>query len=85
MSLRHHARVGQVVRTIAGEKLGRIVTTARDGFTIEKGYLFPHELFCRFEDIADVRDGEVFLGRSKEELTLGVGQTRRAASEVRPG
>jgi uncharacterized protein (TIGR02271 family) len=59
---------GLVVRTADGEKLGRIVRCEQTSFVIEKGIFFPTDYVARYEDIAAVRDGEVYLNRRVAQL-----------------
>src|SRR5512142_2773026 len=59
---------GMTVRSIDGEKLGKVVACRADEFVIEKGFFFPKDYLARYQDVADVRDGEVMLRGSSAEL-----------------
>jgi uncharacterized protein (TIGR02271 family) len=61
-------REGMVCRSADGDKLGKVIQLGEDTFMIEKGLLFPRDYLCRFADVIEVRDDEIFLARRKEEL-----------------
>ncbi len=77
---------GMIVRSIDGEKLGKVVACKADEFVIEKGFFFPKDYLVRYQDVADVRDGEVMLRGSSAELRqAGEGWTEGAtASKTTP-
>ncbi|WP_224247055.1 YsnF/AvaK domain-containing protein [Hyalangium gracile] len=56
------------VRSIDGEKLGRVFAVQDGEFLIEKGLFFPKDYVCRYEEISDIRDGEIILLHGKEGL-----------------
>ena len=78
--MRRDIQQGLLVRTADGEKLGRIVRCEQDSFIIEKGIFFPTDYVARYDDIADVRSGEVYLKRSIAELR-GSDSTPRAGTK----
>jgi uncharacterized protein (TIGR02271 family) len=78
--MRRDIQQGLLVRTADGEKLGRIVRCEQDSFIIEKGIFFPTDYVARYDDIADVRSGEVYLRRNIAELR-GSGATPRAGTK----
>lgn len=59
---------GMTVRTADGEKLGKVVTCESDRFIIEKGFFFPKDYLARYDDVAEVRDDEVHLRLSGDQL-----------------
>jgi uncharacterized protein (TIGR02271 family) len=61
---------GAIVRSLDGEKLGKVIQCGSETFVIEKGFFFPKDYLCRYEDIADIRDGEIYLSRNRDELLL---------------
>jgi uncharacterized protein (TIGR02271 family) len=67
------------VRTTDGEKLGKIISCQQSEFIIEKGFFFPKDYVLRFEDIAELRDGEVLLRHSAAQLRE-LGQTSAFAA-----
>ncbi|HYI02798.1 YsnF/AvaK domain-containing protein [Hyalangium sp.] len=56
------------VRSIDGEKLGKIFAVQEGEFLIEKGLFFPKDYVCRYSEISDIRDGEIILLHGKEGL-----------------
>ena len=75
---------GMTVRTTDGEKLGKIISCQESEFIIEKGFFFPKDYVARFEDIAEVREGEVLLRHSAAQLRE-IGQASGfAASDAAP-
>jgi uncharacterized protein (TIGR02271 family) len=61
-------REGMFVRTADGEKLGTVIRCGGDTFVVEKGLFLPRDYVLRYEDIADVRGGEVRLKLGQQEL-----------------
>lgn len=59
---------GMTVRSTDGQKLGRITYCDENAFIIEKGLFFPKDYMVRYEDVADIRNGEVILSRHGDEL-----------------
>jgi uncharacterized protein (TIGR02271 family) len=51
-----------------GKKLGRIVFTSEDSFTVEKGVFFPRDFTLRYDDIREIRDNQVVINESTEEM-----------------
>jgi|SRR5919109_1520669 uncharacterized protein (TIGR02271 family) len=66
--MRRDIQEGLLVRTADGEKLGRVVRCDEKSFIIEKGIFFRTDYVARYEDIADVRNGEVYLKSGAAEL-----------------
>ncbi len=61
-------REGMFVRTADGEKLGTVIRCGGDTFVVEKGLFLPRDYVLRYEDIADVRGGEVRLRLGREDV-----------------
>ncbi len=61
-------REGMFVRTADGEKLGTVIRCGGDTFVVEKGLFLPRDYVLRYEDIADVRGGEVRLRLGPEDV-----------------
>jgi len=68
MYQRSHVREGMTVRSIDGEKLGKVFAVQDGEFLIEKGLFFPKDYVCRYSDISDVRDGEIILLHGRDSL-----------------
>jgi hypothetical protein len=68
MYQRSDIREGMTVRSIDGEKLGRIFAIHDGEFLIEKGLFFPKDYVCSYSEISDIRDGEAILTHGKEGL-----------------
>lgn len=61
-------REGMTVRSIDGEKLGKVFAVQDGEFLIEKGLFFPKDYVCRYSEISDIRNGEIILMHGKEGL-----------------
>jgi uncharacterized protein (TIGR02271 family) len=68
MYQRIDVREGMTVRSIDGEKLGKVFAVQDGEFLIEKGLFFPKDYVCRYSEISDIRDGEIILMHGKEGL-----------------
>ncbi|KFE60734.1 DUF2382 domain-containing protein [Hyalangium minutum] len=68
MYQRIDVKEGMLVRSIDGEKLGKVFAVQDDEFLIEKGLFFPKDYVCRYAEISDIRDGEIILMHGKEGL-----------------
>jgi uncharacterized protein (TIGR02271 family) len=62
---------GFVVRTADGEKLGKVKHCDADAFVIGKGFFFPQEYTVRYDQVADVRDREIWLNQAKADFIDG--------------
>jgi len=60
---------GTVVKTLDGEKLGKVSTLDTDSFIVQKGVFFPKDFIFRYEDIRDFRDGEIIVNTSKNDIS----------------
>jgi uncharacterized protein (TIGR02271 family) len=64
---------GMKVRASDGDRLGKVVSMQDGGFVIEKGLFFPKDYFVTYESVSDIRDGEIWLATTAEQLrTSGV-------------
>jgi uncharacterized protein (TIGR02271 family) len=68
MYQRSHVKEGMTVRSIDGEKLGKVFAVQDGEFLIEKGLFFPKDYVCRYSEISDIRDGEIILLHGQEGL-----------------
>jgi uncharacterized protein (TIGR02271 family) len=78
---------GMTVRSADGEKLGKVVACEESLFVVEKGFFFPKDYVARYEQVADVGDGEVRLRENASALTgstEGTETRSSAAYETRP-
>lgn len=86
MFQRSDVREGMVVRSIDGEKLGKVFAVGDGEFHIEKGLFFPKDYIVRYSEISDVRAGEIILNHGKEALsTLSRDDNRYATSGATAG
>lgn len=65
------AMEGMTVRSMDGHKLGTVIYCGDADFQVEKGLFFPKEYTASYDDIAEIKDGELYLGRSSFELAEG--------------
>lgn len=68
MYQRSNIQEGMIVRSIDGEKLGKVFAIGEDSFQIEKGLFFPKDYLVRYAEISDIRGGEIFLTHGRESL-----------------
>jgi hypothetical protein len=61
-------RIGTVVRSADGEKLGKIHSIGITRFEVEKGIFFKEDFLAGYEDIQEIRNGEVILRHDTENL-----------------
>lgn len=79
MFQRSDVREGMVVRSIDGEKLGKVFAVGDGEFHIEKGLFFPKDYLVRYSEVSDIRAGEIILNHGKEALsTLSRDENRYA-------
>ena len=78
---------GMIVRSADGEKLGKVVACEAKTFQVEKGFFFPKEFTVKYEEITDMRAGEIILGRGQWALLSGMvaTETRAAGEEIHAG
>ena len=69
MFQRNDIREGMTVRSIDGEKLGKVFAVSEGEFHIEKGLFFPKDYLVRYAEVSDIRDGEIYLNHGKEALS----------------
>ena len=67
---------GMKVRGSDGKDLGKVVAFGDDTFMIEKGFFFPKDYYCRYDEIADIRDGDIWLTQSSADLKAALGHER---------
>lgn len=74
---------GMVVRSSDGEKLGKVRQLFATSFDIEKGFFFPKEYVVSYDDVAGVREGEIFLARARSELSAQEPEARDQGAVTR--
>jgi uncharacterized protein (TIGR02271 family) len=85
MFQRTQLKEGMTVRSIDGEKLGRVFALGDDSFHIEKGLFFPKDYLVRYADVSDIRDGEIILLHGRENLRSLSGADRYDTSSTSYG
>lgn len=83
--MQREVRQGMFVWTADGEKLGTVIRQGEDTFTVEKGLFLPRDFVLRYEDVAEVREGEVRLRLTREELVPGLETRERRERVAQPG
>jgi uncharacterized protein (TIGR02271 family) len=68
---RRGVREGLKVRSSDGKNLGKVVSCGADTFIIEKGFFFPKDFTARYEQVADLREDEIWLGEAGDQLMRG--------------
>ncbi|XXF77374.1 YsnF/AvaK domain-containing protein [Myxococcaceae bacterium GXIMD 01537] len=71
---------GMIVRSIDGEKLGKVFAIGEDSFQIERGLFFPKDFLVRYADVSDVRNGEIILSLGKDNLERLGGEERASTT-----
>lgn len=79
--MRTDVQEGMRVFTADGVRLGSVVGCGEDTFVVERGLLRSRDYVARYGDVVVVRNGEVHLGLTRDELTPG--PTSRAEVESR--
>jgi uncharacterized protein (TIGR02271 family) len=65
---REDVRDGMTAYTQDGEKLGKVIERGDDYLTVEKGFFFPKDFTMRYDDIIDIRDDDLIVRSSREDL-----------------
>jgi uncharacterized protein (TIGR02271 family) len=78
MFQRDQVMEGMTVRSSDGEKLGKVFALGGEAFHIEKGLFFPKDYLVRYQDISDIRDGEIILMHGRESLLRLSGEASSA-------
>ncbi len=70
MQERNGVKLGQRVRDLDGTPLGRVKRLHEQGFVVSKGFpiLFRTDHVARYEEVRGVRDGELIIARSRQDL-----------------
>ncbi|MHB8873782.1 MAG: DUF2382 domain-containing protein [Myxococcaceae bacterium] len=85
MRTREDIKKGMKVHGSDGKDLGKVVAFGDDTFMIEKGFFFPKDYYCRYDEIADIREGDIWLSRSSADLKGDLGHEElRAGYEETP-
>lgn len=79
MYQRSDVREGMVVRSIDGEKLGKVFAVGDGEFHIEKGLFFPKDYLVRYSEISRVDGSEIILSHGKEMLSRLTDEDRTGA------
>src|SRR4051812_10846789 len=66
--LRGRVAEGMQVRSADGERLGKVVSCQTEGFLVEKGFLFPKDLFIPYDRITSVGNGEILISLARASL-----------------
>lgn len=80
---RREIREGMTVKSLDGHKLGKVTATQEDTFFVEKGFFFPREYVASYQEISTVRDGEIILGSSSNQLRSAWGADTGETAEFR--
>lgn len=78
---RNGVRVGQRVRDLDGNDVGRVTRLYQDGFDVSKGFpiLFRKDVVARYDEVRGIQGGVVVLARSRGDLQdLAAGHVPRA-------
>jgi uncharacterized protein (TIGR02271 family) len=76
MFQRSNIREGMIVRSIDGEKLGKVFAVSDAEFHIEKGLFFPKDYLVRYSEVSDIRGDEIILNHGREALRSLSGEER---------
>lgn len=85
MFQRSQLKEGMTVRSIDGEKLGKVFALGDEAFHIEKGLFFPKDYLVQYSDISDIRDGEIILMHGRDSLRRLSGEERYGTGAAAPG
>jgi hypothetical protein len=77
-------RLGMVVRSDEGEELGKVHSIGIASFVVGRGLFFQEDSLLGYEDVQEVRDGEVILRHDTESLRgLSLLEGEEALAEIR--
>ena len=65
---RSELHAGMPVRTIDGERLGKVLAVRESELIVEKGLFRKHDFAVPISDIQEVTHGKVFLNHSRDSL-----------------
>jgi hypothetical protein len=68
MEMDPRVRPGMRVRDADGRRLGKVIRCDAWGFEVVKGFWMPSEWVIRWDEVLDVRSGEVHVARSDRTL-----------------
>lgn len=99
MFQRSDVKEGMIVKTIEGQKLGKIFAVGDGEFHIEKGIFFPKDYVVRYSEISDIKGEDIILNQGSAALrqqstedqstatttTAGMGASAAAASGLNRG
>jgi hypothetical protein len=68
MYQRDDIKEGMTVRSADGHKLGKVYAVGDLEFQIEKGLFFPKDYAVRYEEIRELRHGDIILAHGRESL-----------------
>ncbi|MCP3139519.1 YsnF/AvaK domain-containing protein [Pyxidicoccus xibeiensis] len=80
--MRSDVQEGMRVFTADGVRLGTVVGCGEDTFVVERGLLKTRDYRARYGDVVTVRDGEVHLGLTKDEVSRGPGARAEAGGRT---
>lgn len=72
---------GMTVRAEDGRKLGKVIECAADHFVVEKGLFFPKDYAVRYEQVAEIKDGEICLDVSGLDVAGAPAESRPAQAK----
>jgi hypothetical protein len=77
-------RLGMVVRSDEGEELGKVHSIGIASFVVGKGLFFREDSLLGYEDVQEIRNGDVILRHDTESLRgLSLLEGEEALAEVR--
>ncbi|NVI98389.1 YsnF/AvaK domain-containing protein [Myxococcus sp. AM009] len=79
MYQRSDIKEGMVVRSIDGEKLGKVFAVGESEFHIEKGLFFPKDYLVRYSEVSRIDGSEIILSHGKEALSRLTDEDRTGA------
>ena len=68
MYQRSDIKEGMTVRGVDGHRLGKVYALRDTEFEIEKGLFFPKDYAVQYEEIRELRRGEILLAHGLESL-----------------
>ncbi len=84
MDARRGVARGMTVYTRDGEKLGKVVAVDDRGLFVEEGFFFPGEYGFRFEDVEELREGNVHLRLDREAVASAAAAAEQGPERNRP-
>lgn len=86
MAQRMDVRVGMVVKSKDGHRLGKVIGLAEDAFVVEKGVFYARDYRVPFRSVERIEDDDIHLSMDKDALRkASLGEVLEASDRLDMG